>query len=423
MRIHIVRRGETIYSIARLYGVSPARLLFDNQITLPCRLVVGQALLILLPDITHTVRAGESLSLIAREYGVPVLQLIRNNPYLLYNPLLPVGQQLVISYQGDKIGSLSVNGYAYPFISSALLEETLAYISDISIFSYGFTSQGDLIPTNDTQILEAARRFGVRSILVLTPITEQGTFNSELVQDISYDQEAQERLIQNLLYTVRVKGYSGVDVDFEFIPSNARNANASFVSDLTAAMNAQGYTVSMALPPKTSSQQRGLLYEGVDYSQIGEIVNSVLLMTYEWGYTYGPPMAVAPLNSVRQVLDYAVTQIPPEKIDMGIPNYGYDWLLPFERGVSRADTIGNVEAVEIAAANGAEIQYDEVAQSPYFSYTRMGRTHEVWFEDVRSIEQKLRTASEYQFRGVGYWNLMRPFRANWLLLNALFDIK
>ncbi len=52
-------------------------------------------------------------------------------------------------------------------------------------------------------------------------------------------------------------------------------------------------------------------------------------MTYEWGYKYGPNMAVAPLNMVRRVLDYAVTEIIPEKIMLGIPNYGYDWPLPF----------------------------------------------------------------------------------------------
>lgn len=133
-------------------------------------------------------------------------------------------------------------------------------------------------------------------------------------------------------------------------------------------------------------------------------------------------MAVAPINKVRQVLDYAVTQIPVEKIYMGIPNYAYDWPLPYERGVTRATSIGNVEAVEIADQNGAQIQFDETAMSPFFNYTLNGVAHEVWFEDVRSIDVKLRTAKEYGFSGVGYWNLMRPFRANWLLIDSLFQL-
>ena len=118
---------------------------------------------------------------------------------------------------------------------------------------------------------------------------------------------------------------------------------------------------------------------------MGEAADHVLLMTYEWGYTYGPPMAVAPLPQVRDVVEYAVTEIPASKINLGIPNYGYDWPLPYERGVTRAQTLGNVQAVQLAIARGAAIEFDETARSPYFNYVEDGTEHEVWFEDVRSL--------------------------------------
>ncbi len=141
-----------------------------------------------------------------------------------------------------------------------------------------------------------------------------------------------------------------------------------------------------------------------------------------WGYTYGPPMAVAPINRVRAVLDYAVTAIPRNKINLGIPNYAYDWALPYERGVTAASNISNVEAVRRAALHRADIQFDEIAQSPFYEYTVDGIAHIVWFEDVRSIQAKLRLIPEYGLMGAGYWSLMKPFRANWLLLNSLFEI-
>lgn len=127
-------------------------------------------------------------------------------------------------------------------------------------------------------------------------------------------------------------------------------------------------------------------------------------------------MAVAPIHQVRRVVDYAVTQIPPEKIDLGIPNYGYDWPLPFEKGVTAATTIGNVQAVRIAVEQGAAIQFDELAQSPFFTYRENGIDHEVWFEDVRSLQAKFDLISEYGLRGCGYWQIMQWFKANWLLL-------
>ena len=146
-------------------------------------------------------------------------------------------------------------------------------------------------------------------------------------------------------------------------------------------------------------------------------------MTYEWGYTYGPPLAVAPINKVREVLDYAVTRIEPSKIFLGIPTYGYDWTLPYVKGESRAPSISSVTAVELASKYNAVINYDETAQSPWFNYTdTQGRIHEVWFEDARSIKAKLELVEEYGFAGVGYWDLMRPFPQNWLVLNNLYEI-
>ena len=133
-------------------------------------------------------------------------------------------------------------------------------------------------------------------------------------------------------------------------------------------------------------------------------------------------MAVAPINKVRQVVEYAVTEIPIEKINLGIPNYGYDWPLPFEQGVTKATTIGNVQAVQLAIEYGAVIGFDEAAQTPYFHYIENGVEHEVWFEDARSIQAKFNLVKEFSLRGMGYWQLMRLFLANWVLLDNQFII-
>ena len=135
-------------------------------------------------------------------------------------------------------------------------------------------------------------------------------------------------------------------------------------------------------------------------------------------------MAVAPLPQVRQVLDYAVTAAPREKILLGIPNYGYNWPISFEQGVTRAQSLSNQEAVALAIEHGAEIQYDEEAQSPWFRYTdQSGQQREVWFEDARSLLAKLDLITEYQLRGCGFWNLMRPWPQGWATLNGRFHVE
>ena len=371
----------------------------------------------------YVVQPGDSVDSIAASQNVPVEALTYDNQ--IYPPYrLAVGQALYIrgdSPPEDRI-PLYVFGYAYPFINPDNLDETLPFLTDLYVFSYGFTLEGDLVPPQspDDWMIDRALEAGVRPILTLTPFGPDGRFNNNLVTNLVHNPQIQQRLIWNLGKIMQEKRFGGLDIDFEYIMADDRQAYADFVKRITQIMNQFGYQVTVALAPKTSADQSGLLYEGVDYRLLGEAANRVLLMTYEWGYTYGPPMAVAPINMVRKVVDYAITEIPLYKISLGIPNYGYDWPLPYERGVTRAETVSNLEAVQIAIDNGAEIQFDEEAMSPFFRYWKYGVQHEVWFEDVRSYKAKFDLIKEYGLTGAGYWQIMQFFRANWLVLSQMF---
>lgn len=384
MVIYTVRAGDTIDNIASRYDISADDIAYDNQIPFPYALAVGASLLLTQASYTLT-----SEDILVSNSGRP-------------------------AYSG---------GYAYPFISRWVLEQTLPYLTDLFIFSYGFTVDGALIPPalDDTFMITLAKNYGVAPVLTLTPFGPDGMFSNYLITRVVNDETAKAQLIEELVNQITERGFEGVDIDFEYILAEDRIPFAEFVSEVRIAINALGYPVSVALAPKTSDTQTGLLYEGKDYALLGEAADYVLLMTYEWGYTFGPAMAVAPLNKVREVVEYALTKIPAEKINLGIPNYGYDWTLPFVRGTSKAQNIGNIEAVQIAIAQGAQIQFDAVSQSPFFTYVQNGLTHEVWFEDVRSIHAKFGLVQEYGLRGMSYWQIMRLFRANWLLQDGEFE--
>ncbi len=362
---------------------------------------------------------------IAESHGISVSSLIYDNQ-LVYPYPLALGQALLLS-AGDPSPSYPawVNGYAYPFIQGSVLGETLPFLSSLSVFSYGFTTDGELLaPTpDDSFMVRAALEAGVHPVLTLTPFGPDGNFNSFLITAMVNSEAAKDNLLASLLATLQEKDFRGVDIDFEYIRPEDRIPFADFVAQVRDFLSPYGYHVSVALAPKTSDTQTGTLYEGMDYRLLGEAADSVLLMTYEWGYTYGPPMAVAPLNKVRQVVEYALTRIPPSKIDLGIPNYGYDWTLPFVQGSSRASTVSNLEAVRLAIEADVPIEFDEVAMSPHFRYEKDGRLHEVWFEDVRSYREKFSLLPSYGLRGMGYWQIMRFFRPNWLLLEDTFQIQ
>lgn len=420
MLIHTVKAGDTIESIALSHNVPPYVII--NLNSPPTRdLVPGQTLVIRRPSQVYTVKEGDSVASIARMQGEDINQLLRNNPQVLGRDIY-AGETMVLHYddESERGRELIVNGYAYPYTDRRLIEKALPYLTMLTIFTYGFSPEGDLIAPADEELIALASSYGVKPVMLLSTLTADGSFSNELAHTLLNSPQLQDILIEKIIVNMYNKGYYGLDIDFEYVPQGDKEAYADFVERLTKRLNREGFLTLIALAPKTSSAQMGLLYEAHDYYALGRAANLALIMTYEWGYTYGPPMAVAPINKVEDVVKYAVTQIQPQKLLMGIPLYGYDWTLPYQKG-TMARSISPQQAIEIAAANGAVIEYDEAAQTPYFRYDNNG--HEVWFEDARSIYAKLMLLDEYNLAGIGYWNLSRDFPQNWALLNALFGIR
>ena len=423
MQIHVVSSGETLFSIARQYDVPAGILARYNGLAEPYRLAVGQSLLILRPTSLVTVRAGDTLSSLARQNGQSVRSLLRLNPNLTQQTAIYPGQIVVTAIEDAPERTAAAFGYAYPYVSPSVLAGILPYAGGLAPFTYGFTEDGTLVPLDDTALLAQAAEIGTAGVMHLSTLTERGTFSAERAAALLENEAAQEALIANVVTNMAARGYQALDVDFEYLGAPLAAAYAAFLGKLRAAVNASGWPLLAALAPKTSREQAGTLYEGHDYAAVASACDAVLLMTYEWGYTAGPPMAVAPLPNVRAVLDYAVTELPAEKLLLGVPNYGYDWPLPFVQGQTRAKSISNQQAIDLALQYRIAIQYDQTAQSPYFHYTAEdGIIHEVWFEDARSLSAKLRLIAEYGFLGSGIWNLMRPFSQIWLLADSLYDI-
>ena len=426
MIIYTIKPGDSVYSIARRYGLSEERIIAENELRNPAELVVGQTLVLSQPTAVYTVAQGDTVYNIASRFGITPNQLWRNNPQLGGKGELVPGQELVISLPAPTLGSIDVGGYAYPNIDRDVLRKTLPYLTYLTLFTYGIRDDGTLIGIEDEELIELARSYGVAPIMLVSTLTEEGTFSNELAADLLSDPAMQARLIADIARTLTEKRYAGVDIDFEYVPSEFAAAYVQFIEALHAALSPNGYKVFVALAPKTSATQPGLLYEGHDYAGLGNAADAALLMTYEWGYTYGPPMPVAPINRVREVVDYALSVIPSEKLILGIPNYGYDWRLPYVAGESKAQSLSNVAAVDLALQRHAAIDFDQTAQSPYFRYfvRENGEPieHVVHFEDARSINAKLRLIAEKHLRGGNVWNIMRYFPQLWLVLNNLFSI-
>ncbi|KMY54151.1 spore gernimation protein [Bacillus sp. FJAT-27231] len=458
MNIHIVRKGDSLWAIARQYRTSVNQIISANQLDQPDVLVVGQALVIPSPMMTHTVSQGETLGGIASRYGVTVQALVTENQLIDASRIYP-GQLLTVPITrhtvqaGETLAEIArrygttvqalarINGITNPqyiaigqiiriperikpikevnaFITrmdQRAIEEVRGlgkYLTYLSPFTYSVRTDGSLTQLQESSLLEAAREQRITPLLVLTNFSE-GNFSSDAAAAILRNPTLQDQVITNILRVSREKGYAGLNIDFEYIYSEDRENYNAFLRRIVARLRPLGLLVSTSLAPKVSAEQKGILYEAHDYEAHGKIVDFVVLMTYEWGWAGGRPLAIAPINQVRRVLDYAVTVIPRNKIMMGAPLYGRDWNIPWVQG-TRARTVSPRRAIQLAAKYRTAIQYQETYQAPFFRYTdENGQEHEVWFEDARSAQAKFDTVKQYGLRGISYWVLGSPFPENW----------
>ena len=281
MQIHVVRPGDTLYSVAARYGVAPAVLAGLNGLPPDARLAVGQTLVIRRPRVVHTVVPGDTVWSLARRYGTDALALYRNNYNLGGRPNLREGEPLVIEFEDDaRLGTIEANGYAYPFVDRALFDAELPYLSFLTPFTYGIGAGGGLLPLDDAALLAAAGRYRVAPLMHLSTLTEAGSFSNERSSLVLNDRDVQDRLIADVLATMRGKDYYGLDVDFEFVYPSERVLYADFIRRLRETLEPLGRPVIVALAPKTRADQPGLLYEAHDYALLGAAANAVLLMTY-----------------------------------------------------------------------------------------------------------------------------------------------
>ncbi|MEA0564940.1 LysM peptidoglycan-binding domain-containing protein [Lysinibacillus irui] len=416
--IYTVRSGDTLWSIAHQFSIPVQSIVTANHLTNPDRITPGTKLLI--PPIIHSVQPGETLWQIAQRYGTTIQAIAAENN--ITNPnMLYIGTHLIIP---RKLPLIEVNAYSYQPSEEAIdsinaIGHLLTYFSP---FAYMMKEDGTLQPINDEKMIMAAKANNIIPMLTLTNFTstEEG---SNLAHVVLSNADLQKKVMNNVLQVMQNKGYKVLNIDFEnVLPADRENYNA-FIQLAADTLHPKGYLVSTALAPKTSATQAGTLYEAQDYEAHGRIADFVVLMTYEWGYRFGPPQAISPINEMRRVVEYALTEMPADKILLGFELYARDWLLPHVKG-QEAETFSPQEALDRAIKYGATIQFDPIAQSPFYRYVdEQGRNHEVWFEDARSAQAKFDMVKQYNLRGISYWALGFPFPQNWALLDNNFSIK
>ncbi|OXM88173.1 glycosyl hydrolase family 18 protein [Paenibacillus rigui] len=425
MQIHVVQSGESLYQLSRVYGVPLETIAATNEVPVNKTLVVGQALVIPITGSYYWVHPGDTIYSVAHKVGTDVQTLAEVN-HLNLNYTLPVGLRLYVPQKPRR--TAEINAYIEPtgnefsphLIQSA--SDAAPHVTYLAPFSFRIQRDGSLQAPPMDDLYTVAGQHHVTLMMVVTNL-EKNQFSAELGSIILNNEQHQNALLENILRTAKQFDFRDIHFDIEHLHPKDKEAYNAFLRKASNVIHREGYLMSTALAPKTSAAQSGAWYTAHDYKAHGQIADFVIIMTYEWGYSGGPPMPVSPIGPVRKVLEYAITEMPASKIMMGQNLYGYDWTLPFVQGGPFARAISPQSAIDLARRENQDIKYDYIAQAPHFQYQdNRGKQHIVWFEDARSIQAKFNLVKELGLRGISYWKLGLRFPQNWLLIESNFEV-
>jgi spore germination protein YaaH len=291
--------------------------------------------------------------------------------------------------------------------------------SDISPFWYHVGADGGVVPYTtdwgtsyeDPTILAFLR---AQHILVIPTVANivNGVWDGVLVSRIIADPALTTRNISSLVALADTNGYDGIDLDYENLVASDRAAFTNFVNRLAAALHAHGKLLTVNVYAKTAEPGTWDGPQAQDWSAIGQVVDQVRIMTYEYHWSTSGPGPISPVTWVNDVLAFARSTIPAQKIMQGIPLYGYDWV-----GQSGVDHVWE-ETMAIATQYGATVNWDSTSASPWFAYTLKRTKHTVWFENASSVDAKLQLTTAYDAAGVTFWRLGGEDPGSWSVLRS-----
>lgn len=423
MDIYVVQPGDTLETIANRYDISPGRLAIENDITDPNNLIPGEALIVIRPKQIYMVQEEDTLESIARDQGTEVMELLRNNPNVSDRKLY-IGEELVISYEGERTETIHTNGMAFPFINRSTLYKTLPYLTYLTIYAYEITNDGELVDIDDLEIIQIAKGYGVAPVMFISAPRQETGLDVNIAHRIISEERIQNTFIESILTTLQEKDYYGVNIETPYIEPQDKQPYVDLISKLTKRLNREGFMVAVTLAPSVFEASTGIIYEGVDYTGLSQAANEVMYqLTYAWRFPWSLPISTLPFDAVLHTLDQAIELISRERFTLGVSNIGYLWEFPYFTAIVNANFLNYGSAIQLAKETGSVIEFNEVTFSAYFQYIDRGHEYMAWFKDIRILSAWIIYARSKGVEYISIWNIMYFVASTWMFINAKYIIE
>lgn len=281
----------------------------------------------------------------------------------------------------------------------------LAHPSSIDIFapqSYSLSDTGVLEGSIDSDLLAFAETYHIK----VMPLVTNKAFSQDNGHAILDNSAAQDLAITSLVTEGLKEHFWGWQFDFEQMDASYKDKYSAFIQKVADAFKKNNLAISVAVVAQISENPADYpknLWQRVvgvyDYAALGTSVDFVSVMTYDDPVSKGP---VARFTWVQQVIQHSLKYIPKQKISLGIPLYYWKW----RDATGKLVGIGGWDALKEAFAKyGAQPQYSLKQQAPYMTFVSKKIRYTIWYENARSVQQKINLINKYQLHGFSAWAL------------------
>ena len=247
----------------------------------------------------------------------------------------------------------------------------------------------------DKEAYDLMKKNGIRILPMLNNVNltnHDGTFDPRLLAAVLNNPVKRERLLTDLLNKIVQYGLQGINIDFEELNAKLEGSVYFFQKELYKRLHKRGLLVTQNVMADTRDEELKKLNECNDY---------IFLMAYDQHYSASVPGAVSEQRWVEKEIDEITKIIPPEKIILSMPVYGYDW-----PDGAAATTVTYQEALSNAKEFKVPIDFDNDTYNSTYQYTDYNKVHHiVFFMDAAGNFNSMRFADEFGTAGVALWRL------------------
>jgi len=312
-----------------------------------------------------------------------------------------------------------VLGY-YTDASPTAFNKYHSYMNQMSTDTLNTDAEGNLIGSVPKQAVQQANQWHMDTFALVSNYGEID-WDPDAAHKAITNPTARKKLIAGLLKTTKQNHYKGINLDFESLVPEDRDALSNFVRDTAKVMKANGLQTMVSVPAKQQDDPENGWSGAYDYQAIGNAVDFVQVMTYDEHGVWSEPGSSAGKAWIEDSLAFAVKQVPSSKVLMGLPAYGNDWNVTKTKAEDKDANlmVSWKNTAPLLAKHHITGKRDQTSGSMVARYTdSKGDQHEVWYEDTVSITQKAKLAHQYQLAGVSMYAIGMEDESFWKAIKA-----